>query len=124
MALPWRPNRDDRGRRSCLAQRDRELEFVEFRITRVDSELVKRLAHDSGFELAGVAPAIPLEEAGYYHEWVTAGYAGEMGYLTDRRAGLRNDPRHLLPSAKSVICAGKLYNGPEPYSKRLNSAEL
>jgi epoxyqueuosine reductase len=93
-------------------------------ITRVNSELILQLAHDCGFELAGVAPAIPLEESSYYHEWVTAGYAGEMRYLTDRRAELRNDPRHLLPSAKSVICAGKLYNGPEPYSTRLNSAEL
>ncbi len=37
-----------------------------------------------------------------------------MTYLTDRRAGLRNDPRLLLPNARSVICAGKLYNRPEP----------
>ena len=90
----------------------------------MNSEVIERLARDCGFELSGVAPAIPLEEAGYYHEWVTAGYAGEMAYLTDRRAEIRNDPRHLLPSAKSVICVGKLYNGPEPYSTRLNSAEL
>ena len=36
--------------------------------------------------------------------------AGEMRYLTDRRAELRRDPRNLLPSARSVICVGKLYN--------------
>ncbi len=33
-----------------------------------------------------------------------------MRYLTDRRGDLRRDVRNLLPSAKSVICVGKLYN--------------
>ena len=76
------------------------------------SELIQQLARECGFELAGVAPAIPLEEAVHYHHWVGAGYAGEMRYLTDGRAAVRNDPRHLLPSAKSIICVAKLYNGP------------
>jgi len=87
-------------------------------------DLVRQLALECGFELAGVAPALPLAEAGYYHQWVEAGYAGEMGYLTDRRAAVRDDPRNLLPSAKSVISVGKLYNGPEPYSTRLDDNEL
>ncbi len=90
----------------------------------VTSDLIQRLARECGFELAGVAPAIPLEEAAYYHQWVGAGYAGEMGYLTDRRAAVRDDPRHLLPSAQSIICVGKLYNGPEPYSTRLDDGDL
>ena len=85
---------------------------------------IRQLARECGFELAGVAPAVPLPESAYYHQWVDAGYAGEMSYLTDRRAAVRDDPRNLLPSVKSVICVGKLYNGPEPYSTRLNSNEL
>ena len=36
--------------------------------------------------------------------------AGEMTYLTDRRGDLRSDPRHLLASAESMVCVGKLYN--------------
>ena len=86
--------------------------------------MLRELALECGFELAGVAPAVPLAEAAYYHQWVAAGYAGEMGYLTDRRAAVRDDPRNLLPSAKSIICVGKLYNGPEPYSTCLNGDEL
>lgn len=50
--------------------------------------------------------------------------AGEMKYLTDHRAALRSDPRRLLPSARSVICVGKVYNGPQPYSTSYTSEEL
>ena len=42
--------------------------------------------------------------------------AGEMAYLTDRRGDLRSDPRHLLPSARSILCVGKLYNTPHPHT--------
>jgi epoxyqueuosine reductase len=75
-------------------------------------DTVKRLAAACGFELAGVAPAEPLPEAAYYAEWARAGLAGEMRYLTDRRGQMRADPRTLLPSARSVIAVGKLYNTP------------
>ena len=88
------------------------------------SALIQELARQCGFELAGATPALPIEEAGYYRQWIAAGYAGEMRYLTDHRAGVRADPRKLLPSAKSVICVGKLYNGPEPYSTSLDGNEL
>jgi epoxyqueuosine reductase len=37
-----------------------------------------------------------------------------MGYLTDRRAEVRRDPRNLLPGARSILCVGKLYNTPDP----------
>jgi epoxyqueuosine reductase len=71
---------------------------------------IRELAWACGFELAGVARAEPLSDRGRFHEWVAAGYAGEMRYLTDRRADVRDDPRNLLASAKTVICVGKLYN--------------
>jgi epoxyqueuosine reductase len=37
-----------------------------------------------------------------------------MGYLTDHRAELRRDPRQLLPTAKSILCVGQLYNETNP----------
>ena len=86
--------------------------------------MIRQLALECGFELAGVARAVPLAEAAHYHHWVNAGYAGEMGYLTDRRAAVRDDPRNLLATARSVISVGKLYNGPKPYSTRLSGSEL
>jgi epoxyqueuosine reductase len=90
----------------------------------VNARTVQSLAQECGFELAGVAPAAPVSEADYYQRWVSQGFAGEMTYLTDRRAEVRNDPRNLLSSARSVICVGKLYNGPQPYSTKFQEPEL
>jgi epoxyqueuosine reductase len=80
----------------------------------VYSETVKRIAQECGFELAGVAAAEPGVESNNdfarFERWVERGFAGEMRYMTDRRAQVRRDPRSLLASARSIICVGKLYN--------------
>ena len=77
------------------------------------SDVVKALARECGFELAGVSSALPSSEADTFEEWVAAGMAASMRYLTDHRADLRHDPRALLPSAQSIVCVGKLYKQPE-----------
>ncbi|HMD50922.1 MAG TPA: tRNA epoxyqueuosine(34) reductase QueG [Bryobacteraceae bacterium] len=86
---------------------------------------VKRLARECGFELVGIARAEPLpDDSRRYLNWVDRGMAGAMGYLTDRRAIVRTDPRLLLANARSIICVGKLYNWPEPRSTELNDPAL
>ena len=76
---------------------------------------IRSLARECGFELAGIARAEPLAEDGRrYLDWVARGMAGAMGYLTDRRATIRTDPKQLLPAARSIICVGKLYNTSQP----------
>jgi epoxyqueuosine reductase len=87
------------------------------------SAVIRELASACGFELAGVARAEPLPERGWYHNWVASGFAGEMRYLTDSRADVRDDPRNLLASARSLIVTGKLYNTPWPYSTKFTDAE-
>jgi epoxyqueuosine reductase len=77
-------------------------------------ETVRRLAKECGFELAGVAVAETSEDFARYREWVEKGFAGQMRYLTDRRAEVRGHPGNLLPGARSIICVGKLYNTAEP----------
>jgi epoxyqueuosine reductase len=76
----------------------------------VKAETIKQIARECGFELAGVAPADPPEDFARYENWVAQGHAGEMRYLSDRRAEVRRDVRNLLPNARAVICVGKLYN--------------
>jgi len=78
------------------------------------ADQVLQIAHECGFELAGIAPACPVPDFSRYEDWVARGMAGEMRYLTDRRAEVRRDVRNLLPDARSVICVGKLYNTPDP----------
>ena len=89
----------------------------------MNAEEIRERARQCGFELAGVARAEPLAERVWFHEWVARGFAGEMRYLTDRRADVRNDPRNLLASARSVVCVGKLYDSPWPYSTRFQYGE-
>jgi epoxyqueuosine reductase len=84
---------------------------------------IATLAGACGFQLAGVAEAVPLADAGRYRAWTGDGFAGEMRYLTDHRAEKRNDPRSLLPAARSMVCVGMLYNGPEPYSTHFTEAD-
>jgi epoxyqueuosine reductase len=86
------------------------------------ADAIRELARNCGFELAGVARAEPVAEYAWYREWVDAGFAGKMGYLAGRRADIRADPRNLLPSARSVIAVGKLYNSAWPYSSRFDEA--
>lgn len=81
------------------------------------------MARGCGFELAGAAAALPARDRDRFRAWTEAGMAGEMRYLTDRREAVRDDPRNLLPSARSVICVGKLYNAP-PQSNRFAGPEL
>jgi epoxyqueuosine reductase len=91
----------------------------------VTAAQIKRLARECGFDLAGIARAEPLpNDSQRYLHWVDRGMAGAMAYLTDRRATVRTDPKFLLPSARSILCVGKLYNGPEPKSIEMQEAEL
>jgi len=90
----------------------------------VTGDDVRQMARDCGFELAGVTTAGPLADHARFTSWVERGLAGRMGYLADHRAALRADPRNLLPSARSVICVGKLYNTPQPYSTEFSDDEL
>ena len=77
---------------------------------------IRELARECGFELAGITPAVPAADRQWYRQWADGGFAGEMRYLTDRRAGVRDDPRNLLASAKWVIAVGKLYQTPQPHT--------
>jgi epoxyqueuosine reductase len=85
---------------------------------------VKAIARDCGFSLAGIALAVPVPESSAYGEWVDLGMAGAMGYLTDHRREKRLDPRELLPSARSILCVGLLYNTPHPTSTTVSDQTL
>ena len=71
--------------------------------------MVRARAGELGFDLVGIAPADPLEGAGFYARWVALGFAGEMTYL-QRNQDKRADPALLVPGSRSVICVGMHYH--------------
>jgi epoxyqueuosine reductase len=76
---------------------------------------IKQKARELGFDLCGIAPAADLPELAFFQTWLARGYAGEMAYL-NRSAEQRADVRRVLPSARSVIVTGTIYNTAVPYS--------
>ena len=80
---------------------------------RITSQQIKRWGRRIGFDLVGVAPALPVERQDEYHRYLAKGYHGEMSYLA-RNVRMRLDPRRLVPGARSIICtATNYYTGDE-----------
>lgn len=76
---------------------------------------LKARALELGFDACGIAPPTDLPELGFFTEWLSRGYAGEMRFL-EQSAGLRADARGVLESARSVIVLATLYNTGTPFS--------
>ena len=75
----------------------------------LSSGAIKGRARELGFDLCGIAPAQGFPELKFLNEWLDRGYAGEMAYMS-KSAERRADIRNVLPSAKSVIVTGTIYN--------------
>ena len=76
---------------------------------------IKHRAAELGFDLCGIARVADHRELARFRDWLDRGYAGEMQYL-ERSAERRADVRAVLPSARSVICLGTVYNTDRPLS--------
>jgi epoxyqueuosine reductase len=87
----------------------------EVHLEAVTATEVKAQAMALGFDLCGIAPALAHPELAFFREWLDRGFAGEMDYL-QRSAERRMDVRQVVPSARTVISLGTLYNTDRPYS--------
>ena len=83
---------------------------------------VKAFAREAGFDLCGIAPAEAFPELRFLDEWLDRGYAGEMRYLA-RTARRRAGVREVMPSARSVISLGTVYDTDRPYSTEVNDPD-
>ena len=72
-------------------------------------ETVTQMAVEYGFDLVGFAPAGPTPGAQAFLDWLSAGYSGEMQYLS-RDPSKRLDPRNALPDARTVVIVGMSYD--------------
>ncbi|MEQ8853769.1 tRNA epoxyqueuosine(34) reductase QueG [Gimesia sp.] len=77
------------------------------------SALIKRLAREVGFDLAGIAPAVTPIGYHSFLDWLNQGYAGEMSYL-ERRKEAYEHPRYVMSSVRSVLMLTLNYQTEEP----------
>jgi epoxyqueuosine reductase len=75
----------------------------------LSSAAIKQYAAGLGFDVCGIAPASNFPELGFLSEWIARGYAGDMDYM-EKSASVRADIHKFLPSARSVIVMGTVYN--------------
>ncbi len=69
---------------------------------------IKEQAQALGFELVGIAPAVPADGFNRLRDWLDRGFAGDMDYMS-RYVEARRHPAGILPSVRSVIMVGMTY---------------
>lgn len=77
------------------------------------STLIKQMADEVGFDLAGIAPAVTPEGYHRFLDWLNQGYAGEMSYL-ERRKDVYEHPQAVMGSVRSVLMLALNYRTDEP----------
>ena len=78
----------------------------------LNSDEVKRIALEVGFDACGVAPADVLSDDEYpLRQWIARGWHADLGYM-ERNLDKRMDPRLLVEGARSVICCVSAYPPP------------
>lgn len=76
----------------------------------VPAQILKDLATEEGFELAGIAPAEPSRHTEFLRQWIEAGHHGEMGYLADpEMLRRRSHPALTFPGVKSILVVAQSY---------------
>ena len=79
-------------------------------MSRALAETLKSYALEAlGFDLAGIAVAVPLEGAARLREWVGRGHHAGMSYMAETLE-VRCDPGRFLPGARSVVCVALSYH--------------
>ncbi len=72
------------------------------------AQAVKERALTLGFDLCGIAPAVPSAFKAEYRSWIERGMHGEMGYMA-RVPERRLDPQLVLPGAQSIVVVAMNY---------------
>jgi epoxyqueuosine reductase len=69
---------------------------------------IKEQARALGFELVGIAPAMPADGFDRLRAWLDEGFAGDMAYMS-RHSEARRHPASILPEVRSVVMVGMNY---------------
>lgn len=66
------------------------------------SKSIKSAAEETGFDWCGICPAVVPGGLDRFHQWLDAGYHGEMEYLSSRKDAYSH-PDHVLEGARSIV---------------------
>ena len=77
------------------------------------TERLKAEALRLGFDLAAATHATVPPGLDRFHRWLDAGYAGQMSYLTDRRAAYHH-PANVSKAAQSLLVLAVNYRSVDP----------
>ena len=73
------------------------------------AEKIKKLALEVGFTKVGIARIENLSDSSLHlTEWLGRGFQGTMNWMA-RNAEKRQDPRKILPGARSMVCVAMNY---------------
>jgi len=85
------------------------LSLTYFNLLSKNTQYIKELSRQYGFDYCGIAKAQPLDDdARRLEKWLQKGMHGNMQYM-ENYFDLRIDPSRLVPGAKSVITLLKNY---------------
>ena len=80
-------------------------------------------AQSLGFDLVGVCPAVSPAGLSQFHEWLNAGYGGEMQYLSERKDAYAH-PRSVLDGVRSVVMMAMNYKTAKPDEAAVGSGRV
>ncbi len=66
------------------------------------TSLIREEALQLGFSAVGICPAVTPTGLHRFHEWLDAGFAGQMQYLEDRREAYAH-PKYVLDGVQSIV---------------------
>jgi len=80
-------------------------------------------ASELGFTQSGVCPAVTPPGLDRFHQWLDAGFDGQMEYLADRREAYRT-PNSVLEGCKSILMLTMVYHTQSPEQQRLGRGRV
>jgi epoxyqueuosine reductase len=83
---------------------------------------LKDHARALGFELVGIAPAVPADGFERLSAWLEQGFAGDMTYMS-RQAAARRHPASILSAVRSVVMVGLNYRCDRKDESEMRSSE-
>src|SRR5947207_11871909 len=91
--------------------------------TQLLTRALKAEAGRLGFDQSGVCPAVTPAGIEHFHQWLAAGYAGEMSYLAERQSAY-SDPACVLDGVRSIVMLAMNYRASEPQAAGPGQARI